>query len=449
MKVVDEIAAEVEFAARVGLDWANRAHVWAMQPADGKREDGELNNTPEAIEVWAAELSRRFKGKPIAVALEQSRGALIAMLTKYSHLVLFPVHPNTVSNYRNAFSPSGAKSDPGDAGIILELLTRHPDKLRRLKTDTEATRRLQFFTEERRRLVEQRSSETQILTGWLNQVYPQVLALFGDPSSPMVRDLLTLYPTLKDLKKARPDTLRKFFWQHNCRGEERITERLDAIKNAVQATTDEPLLAVAAVRIRTSVQVLAQLQDGIDQMDSDIEKTYKTHPDRAIMQSFPGAGPALEPRLIAAVGSIRERFESAADLASFAGIAPVTESSGQALYIHWRWACPKFIRQTFHEWAGCSVRLKGWARDHYKNQRNKGNGHHAAVRSVAFKWIRIFYRCWRDNVPYDEQIYLKALAKQKAPKKHDPKTTSAPLQVVWKTCAGGLSTPVKISIKSS
>jgi hypothetical protein len=130
------------------------------------------------------------------------------------------------------------------------------------------------------------------------------------------------------------------------------------------------------------------------------------------------------------MGSRRERFESAEQVARFCGIAPVTEASGNGLWIHWRWACPRFVRQTFHEWAGCSIRTCPWAREHYDRQREKGKSHHAALRSVAFKWIRIFYRCWRDRVPYSESTYLQACAARNG------QPQPAALQLQWKTCGG-------------
>ena len=106
-------SAEPEWVAFAAIDWANRKHFWRLLPAGSQRyEEGELDNTPEAIEVWAANLQRRFGGRPIAVCLEQSRGPLVYTLTKYPHLVLFPVHPTTAAHYRETFSPSGAKSDP-------------------------------------------------------------------------------------------------------------------------------------------------------------------------------------------------------------------------------------------------------------------------------------------------------------------------------------------------
>src|SRR5215472_9611098 len=116
------------FAAYIGLDWADKKHNLTMQTADGRRSRGELQHTPEAIDAWAAELAQRFGGRPVAIALEQARGALVAMLSKYAHLVLFAIHPNTLTHYRKAFTPSGAKSDPGDADLALELLVTHPDK---------------------------------------------------------------------------------------------------------------------------------------------------------------------------------------------------------------------------------------------------------------------------------------------------------------------------------
>ena len=410
---------EPEFAAHIGLDWADQKHFWAMRTADGKLQRGDLLNTPEAIQVWAAELAQRFGGRPIAVGLEQARGAVIAMLCKYAHLVLFPIHPNTVSNYRKAFIPSGAKSDPGDGQLILELLITHPDKFRGLQPDTLETRELRFLTEERRKLVYQHTSEVQRLIGWLKQVFPQSLQWFDNPAIPMVGALLRRWPTLQALQKASDKTLRKFFGQQNCRSEERIEERLEQIRKAVVATNDEALMQTGLICIRNSIALLEVLRAGIAAFDKQIAEVYQTHPDRAIMESFPGAGPALEPRLIAAVGTMRNRFESANSLACFAGIAPVKESSGKSLWVHWRWSCPKFVRQTFHEWAGCSIRCSKWARAYYDKQRAQKKGHQAAVRALAFKWIRIFFRCWRDHVPYSEELYLKAL-QNRAPKPASP-----------------------------
>lgn len=441
---LSNVKAETQpYAAWIGLDWADQKHFWSLRTANGQTQRGQLDNTPEAVEVWAAELAQQFAGQPVAVALEQARGAVIGMLSKYAHLTLFPVHSTTLANYRKSFSPSGAKSDPKDGELILDLLLKHPERLRGLQPDTVETRSLQFLTEERRKLVDLYTSETQRLINWLKQVFPQILRWFDDPATPLVGDLLLRWPSLPQLQKASPKTLLKFFHQHNCRSEERNQQRLAEIQQAVPATTDLALLATAALCIQNSVRALALMRTGIAAFDRQIAETYRSHPDRAIVESFPGAGPALEPRLIAAVGSLRERFDSANSLACFAGIAPVTESSGKSCWIHWRWASPKFIRQTFHEWAGCSIRTCDWARAYYDRQRARGKGHHAALRALAYKWIRIYYRCWRDRVPYSEERYLEALRTRAAQPTPPGPSTSHP-QVEWKTCAG-FSKAVKIS----
>ncbi len=137
--------------------------------------------------------------------------------------------------------------------------------------------------------------------------------------------------------------------------------------------------------------------------------------DHEVFGSFPGAGPALAPRLLSALGSRRERFASASALQSFSAIAPVTKQSGGKCHIHRRYLCAKFLRQSFHEFARESVRHSGWAAAYYEQQRAKGSHHHAAVRSLAYKWQRIIWRCWQDRTPYDEERYLAALARAGSP----------------------------------
>lgn len=448
MSTLNSVEPNESFAARIGLDWADQKHFWTMLTADGKRTRGELAHTPEAIEVWAAELAHRFDGRPIALALEQSRGSLVAIFSKYAHLHLFPLHPTSLAHYRKSVCPSGAKADPSDADLILDYLVKHPDRLRCLEPDTVETRTLQFLVEERRNLVDQHTRELLILTHWLKQIFPQILQWFDDLSTPLVGDLLKRWPGLPKLKKAAEKTLRTFFHQHNCRSEERIQQRLDEIGQAVPATNDAALLKTGTLRVQISVVLLANLRTAIADFDREIKAAYESHPDRFITESLPGAGPALEPRLVAALGSKRERFESASNMACCFGIAPVTESSGNSRWVHWRWACSNFLRQTFHEWAACSIRTCDWARQHYDRQRQKGNGHHAAVRSVAFKWIRILFRCWTDRVPYSEQRYMEALrthgAAPSTPAVAVDDPTPALSVIQWESC-GGFSKLAKVS----
>ncbi len=312
VKTVEEptsaAAPALEFAARIGLDWADQKHFWTMLDEGGKKTRGQLENSPEAIENWAAELAQRWGGRPVALALEQSRGAVITVLSKYAHLVLFPVHPTNLANYRKSFSPSGAKCDPVDGDLILDYLVKHPEQLRSLRPDTVETRSLQFLTEERRKLVEAHTAALQSLIHWLKQMFPQILRWFANPATPLVADLLMRWPTLQELQKFSPKTLRKFFHQHHCRSEDRAEERLAQLRQAVPATHDPALLQAGTLSIQNAVRILTCMRQGIAEFDRQIAVHYEAHPDRFITESLPGAGPALEPRLIAAVGSQRDRF---------------------------------------------------------------------------------------------------------------------------------------------
>ena len=139
------------------------------------------------------------------------------------------------------------------------------------------------------------------------------------------------------------------------------------------------------------------------------------HPDFFIFDSLPGAGAVMAPRLLAAMGSKRERYAHACEVQTLSGIAPVRASSGKSSWVHFRFACPKFLRQSFHEWASYTIVRSAWARAYYEQQRRRGKKHQAAVRALAFKWIRILFRCWKDRVAYNESVYLAALAKHNSP----------------------------------
>lgn len=407
---------EPQWAAFVAIDWADQKHFWRLALADGgEQEYGEMESTPEAVEAWATELDRRFGGRPIAVCLEQCKGALVYMLAKYAHLVLFPVHPKTAAQYRETFCPSGAKSDAGDTASLLDLLLRHRERLRPLQPDTESTRLLRMLVEGRRLLVDEKTRHKNRLTASLKMYFPQILRWFDPVDSALVGALLQRWPNLRELQRSHPGTLKKFFQQHNCRSESRIQERIAAIYQALPATADPAIVTGESVKVRALVEVMAVLRCQIAEYDRRIAELVETHPDSGLFASLPGAGEVLVPRLIAAFGTRRERFDSAYEVQCLSGIAPVTEKSGKSEWVHFRRACPQFLRQTFQEFAAHSIGRCEWAAAYYQAQRDNHKPHQVAVRSLAYKWIRIIFRCWKDGTPYDEQIYLRSLQRTGSP----------------------------------
>lgn len=410
------ILQEPQFAAFVGIDWADRKHAWSLQVAGStRRESGEVAHKPETVEAWIGQLCQRFGHRPIAVALEQVKGALVFMLSKYECLHLFPVPPTMSACMRKALYPSGAKNDPRDADLLLDLLLQHRDKLRRLTPDSEVTRRIQNLVEERRKLVDEKTAQSNRLTAYLKIYFPQMLDWFENLDTGLVCALLEHWPTLEELQKVPPAKLRTFLRQHHCRDQALIERRMQGIGQALPAIQDRAVIEAKRAVVKVTVQLIRCLLEGIAELEKQIEEAGRAHPDFFIFESLPGAGAVMAPRLLAALGSRRDRYESANELQTYSGIAPVTETSGKKKWVHFRWACPKFLRQSFHEWAGHSITQSMWARAYYQQQRERGKGHHAAVRALAFKWIRILFRCWQDRVAYDENAYLAALARHRSP----------------------------------
>jgi transposase len=411
----------------LGIDWADQRHRWAMR-IDGETriEQGELEHTPEAVEQFFSGLALRFPGHRVAVALEQSRGALIYMLGKYEHLVLYPIHPNSLDHYRKSVYPSGAKSDPVDAALILDFLCRHPERLRPFLPDTAETRALQLLVEARREAVDDKTRYVNRLTSQLKMYFPQILGWFSSVDSVVVGQLLQKWPTLVDLQRAQAAKVAAFLAKHLI-PDSRIALLQQLVGQAIPAIRDTAVLESSVLIVRRIVRQLELLRDAIAEHDKKIAALAESHPDYGIFSSLPAAGAAMVPRLIAAFGTQRDRYATASAIQCYAGIAPVSESSGKQKWIHWRWACPKFLRQTFHEWAWLSTRKSEWARAFYDQQRARNKSHHAAVRALAFKWLRIVFRLWKDHVPYDKARYTLALQKRQA---------APPVEIRLKAVAG-------------
>jgi len=403
------------FTAIIGIDWADKKHDICIQAAEsGQRQSYQVAHKADKLDEWARSLYRRYGG-PIAVALELSKGPLVSALQKYDFFVIFPIDPTTLANHRKTFTLSGAKDDPTDAEYALNLLLTHTEHFKALKPQSVEMRTLMTLVEQRRRLMNDRVRLTNRLRNALKQYYPQALEWFDRIDTPLFCDFIRRWPSLAQARRARKATLERFFREHNMNRKALLERRMTAIKSAMPLTMDEAVIVPYRLQALTLVAQLEVALASIRIYDDEIATLAPQHPDYGLFSTLPGAGPSLAPRLLVAFGEQRERFANAAELQKYAGIAPVTERSGQKSWIHWRWQCPTFLRQTFVEWSAQTINKSYWAGLYYYQQRGKGCSHQAAVRALAFKWIRILYRCWITRTPYDEARYLKALQERGSP----------------------------------
>jgi transposase len=401
----------------IGLDRSDRkADIHLIHTRTGLHKKLTLSTSPECLQAWLAELRQQYPTGRIAICLEQPALNLILFLEAYSWITIFAINPITLQKFREAFVTSRAKDDGKDAQYLAELLLTHLNKLKPWQPDDSQTRRLQQLVLHRRAVVDERTGLTNRLQALLKQYFPQALDLCGeDLWRPMATALLLRWPTLQSLQKAKKEALKKFYYLHGSRSQKLVEERLAEVQKAVPLTDEQALLESHSLRVQLICRQLELLHQVLDTFDQKTAEVFKQHEDHHIFASFPGAGPVLGPRLLAALGSERDRFEAAKNLQSLSGIAPVTKQSGGKRHIHRRYLCPKFLRQSFHEYAGQSIVHSTWAGIYYKQQRDKGSGHHTAVRALAYKWLRIIWKCWQSKVLYQEAIYEAALKKNRSP----------------------------------
>ena len=395
----------------IGLDRSDtKADLCLIETGSGHRHTAIIATTPEALREWLLDLRKQYPEARVGICLEQPAGHLIPFLEVYEWITLHPINPISLQKYRETFVTSRAKDDTKDAEYLADLLFSHPDKLPIWAPEDHATRSLQQRVVHRRAVVDERTSLCNCLIALLKQYFPQALALCGDDLwRPLATAFLLKWPSLQSVKSARSATLKQFYHLHGSRSTKLVEERLALIEKAVPVTDDWAIIESFVLRVQLICHQLEWIHRSVLTFDEKIEQAYAVHPDREIFASFPGAGAVLGPRLLTAMGSQRERFENAESLQCYTGVAPVTKRSGGSCYIHRRYLCPQFLRQSFHEYANESILWSRWAGAYYLQQRRKGSSHHTAVRALAYKWQRVIWRCWQDHTPYNEEIYEAAL----------------------------------------
>jgi transposase len=401
----------------IGLDRSDKkADLCLIDTRGGQRRSVVIDTAPEALWEWLLELRQQYPEARVGLCLEQPAVHLIGFLETYAWITLHPINPITLQKYREAFVTSRAKDDTRDADYLADLLLSHQSKLPVWAPEDSATRAVQQLVVHRRAVVDERTALSNRLIALLKQYFPQALKLCGeDLWRPLATRFLLKWSSLQAVQKAKPASLKQFYYLHGSRSARLLEQRLALVQRAVAVTDERALIESFALRVQWICRQLQLVQRSVVEFEQKIAAAYAAHPDREIFASLPGAGPVLGPRLLASVGSQRERFAHSTHLQRYSGVAPVTKKSGGSCYIHRRYLCPKFHRQSFHEYAKESVLHSRWAAAYYLQQRTKGSPHHTAVRALAYKWQRIIWKCWQSRTLYQEPIYEAALKKNGSP----------------------------------
>ena len=326
------------YVAYIGIDWADRKHDIALYDcASGIWQESVIQTRPQDLLDWVNQLRARYGEGRIAVGMEQKRGPLLYALCQYDNLVLFPVNPRTVANYRKAFQPSRAKSDPVDARLLVELMQKHPDRLERWVAGCPQTRALRQWVESRRMLVGEKVRLTNRITASLKSYFPQVLDWFEDKDTLVFCEFIEQFSEVQTAQAATPQQLTQFFHAHKVTRKSAINRRIQQIQEAgPPLTTDEAIVVPAQALTQALIALLKVILHQLADFNAKIAELFEALPDAELFSSLPGAGPYLAPRLLVAFGAERDRFSSAQAFMSYVGIAPVKEESGKKRWVHWQ-----------------------------------------------------------------------------------------------------------------
>lgn len=414
-------------AVFVGIDWADKKHDVYWITADGRQGHRVIAQSPEQIEELLAFLAKLAGGGMIAVALEKSRGPLQYALMFRENLLLYPIDAKQFARYRGSFTSSGSKSDLADAALLARMLRERHAELVPLTPDDEATRRLAHLCQTRRGLVDEATRLKLQLQSVLKTFFPLVLEL-GPVDSGLVLEVVRRWPDPREFRRLHPRTLVSLLRRHRIRNEERVAQRIARIRSAPLLTKDAPLMEALSFRVAALGGQLKLLIESIEKLERAIAQAFAEHPDAELLQHVRGAGKTLAPRLLAAFGSDRQRYANADEVATISGIAPVTIQSGKTKVVLRRRACPRYLKQTFHEFADAARKWCLWSNAYYRLQRSYNMGHNAALRKLAKRWIRILFRVWQTRTPYDPQRHLQRLKETNNPLLAflDPSTLTTP-----------------------
>lgn len=393
----------------VGLDWASEKHDLAVYTLEGKVVARfQVPATPEGYAELVHRLRTLGANRPVGLCLEASRGQLFSALLPQDFLYFYPLNPKCASRLRELFKADPGKTDSTAADLLGLFLVPNWRQLRPWGPEDPLTRRLQTLVAFEQTWIRRQTALTNQLRARLLLYFPQALAVSADLDSPLVLEVLQRWPSLPAAQGARAGQLRRVFAAH-LRSPHEVAAQVQALRQAHPLTTDPAIVEPLAEEVQALVAALTAGRQRLAQLRRQIDQLFDHHPDAPIFQSFPGVGPKLGPRLLACLGTDRDRFATAGDLLAFGGVAPVTEASGKHRLVRRRRGCHKALRHTLHLWARASLQRGTWAHALFDHGLEQGMKRPALYRVLAYKWGRILFACWQNRTPYDPARYQQAL----------------------------------------
>jgi transposase len=394
----------------LGDDWAEAHHDIELQDEQGRvlvrrRLPEGVAGLAELHALIGDHLGEDDQPGSVVVGIETDRGPWVQALIATGYLV-YAINPRQVSRYRERHASSGAKSDPGDAHVLAELVRTDRAHHRPVAGDSEQAEVVKSLARAHQTMIWSRQRQTNQLRSTLREFYPAALAAFGDDLAG--RDalaVLAIAPTPADgraVSRSRVATaLRRAGRQRNL--DARAVSIVEALRSDQLGLPDALSVAYGAT-VRALVAVITEMAKQATSLETEVERCFGQHPDAEIVASQPGLGAVLGARVLGEFGDDPARYADAKARRNYAGTSPITKASGTRRVVLARYARNKRLADALHQQAWCALTASPGARAYYDAQRTRGATHHQALRTLANRLVGILDGCLRHRTSYDETI---------------------------------------------
>jgi hypothetical protein len=390
----------------VGIDWAEAHHDVCVEDGEGQvLAKGRVPDGIEGVERIHEMLGAHAEDpSEVAIGIELDRGLLLGALVAAGYEV-HAVNPLAVSRYRDRLAPAGAKSDPGDARVLAEVMRTDRHLHREAAGDSDLAEAVKVLARAHQNLVWTRQRIGNQLRSVLREFYPGALHTFADLASADAIAVLQIAPTPTAGRVLTKTKVRKALAAGGRK--RRLDSRATEIVQGLRAPQlGAPALVEGAFghQVASLVAVLRTLRTQIEELRGELAASFEGHPDAEIITSLPGLSSVLGARVLAEFGDDRTRYADARARRSYAGTAPITKASGTRKVVIARVARNKRLADACYGWAFSSLQASPGARAFYDRQRASSKTHHQALRALGNRWVGILHGCLAHRQAYQEEM---------------------------------------------
>jgi transposase len=330
-------------------------------------------------------------------AVDQPGGSaalLLALLWERDQQVLY-LPGLAVERAREAY-PGESKTDARDAYIIAEQARMRSD-LARLVPGEDDLAELQLLLARRTDLVADRTRCVNRLRDVLLSLFPALeRALDLNAKGALV--LVRHYQTPSAIRRMGHRRLAAFLKNRSVKGAEGIARK--ALAAAKAQSVSLPAESVAATICAELAAEALALKESVAALDGEIAGRFFARPEARILSSLPGMGPILGSEFLVSVGDL-SAFESADQLAAYAGLVPAAHDSGKRVGNHRRMrGGNKVLKRVFYQSAFASLRGSSHSRAFYDRKRREGKKHTQALIALARRRVNVLWAMLRDEITF-------------------------------------------------